>query len=262
MFALALQQQKPTNWLLRQSWMNQWLEELFRELHPRATLGEIESDIKQKPQESTAALPRLPRLAASALHLPPIKLVGDAERPGRGAIEVDLVLDVGNSRTCGLLIEAAGRKLGVNLNDSYALRMISPILNACTHGPSRSRVEFAQAWFGKNHLSRLGGRADAFVWPTMTRVGPEATRLASRRRGTEGNTGMSSPKRYLWDEAAAARMALQHRLCPGPDSVTGCCWTRWPNSVNQKGEPHLVDADADGADHLPVFEPSIRAPRS
>jgi len=26
---------------------------------------------------------------------------------GRGAIEVDLVLDVGNSRTCGLLIEAA-----------------------------------------------------------------------------------------------------------------------------------------------------------
>ncbi len=34
--------------------MTQWLEELFRELHPRATLEEIDSDIKQKPQEAVA----------------------------------------------------------------------------------------------------------------------------------------------------------------------------------------------------------------
>jgi hypothetical protein len=82
------------------------------------------------------------------------------------------VLDVGNSRTCGLLIEAAG-ELGVNLNDSYelALRDLSHPESVHTR-PFESRVEFAQAWFGKNHLSRLGGRADAFVWPTMTRVGP------------------------------------------------------------------------------------------
>ena len=40
--------------LLRQGWMNQWLEELFREIHPRATVEEIENDIKQKPQEASA----------------------------------------------------------------------------------------------------------------------------------------------------------------------------------------------------------------
>ena len=115
------------------------------------------------------------------------------------------MLDVGNSRTCGLLIEAAG-ELGINLNNSYelALRDLSHPEGVHTK-PFESRVEFAQAWFGKNHLSRLGGRADAFVWPTMTRVGPEATRLAARRRGTEGNTGMSSPKRYLWDEEPQTR---------------------------------------------------------
>ncbi|MBV8406715.1 MAG: virulence factor SrfB, partial [Alphaproteobacteria bacterium] len=47
LFALA-PQQRANHWLLRQGWMSQWLEELFRELHPRATLEEIEADIKQK----------------------------------------------------------------------------------------------------------------------------------------------------------------------------------------------------------------------
>jgi hypothetical protein len=53
LFALA-PQQRANHWLLRQGWMSQWLEELFRELHPRATLEEIDADIKQKPQEATA----------------------------------------------------------------------------------------------------------------------------------------------------------------------------------------------------------------
>ena len=64
----------------------------------------------------------------------------------------------------------------------------------------------------------------------MTRVGPEATRLAARRRGTEGNTGMSSPKRYLWDEEAQTRewrfniaYAQDRRRCPPPPA-------RWPNA--------------------------------
>ena len=41
------------------------------------------------------------------------------------------------------------------------------------------------------------GRSDAFLWPTIARVGHEAGRLASLRRGIEGATGLSSPKRYL-----------------------------------------------------------------
>jgi len=78
--------------------MSQWLEELFRELHPRATLEEIEGDIKQKPQR------RLPAISPSSACWPTpctsrqSSWWADAERPGRGAIEVDLVLDVGNSR--------------------------------------------------------------------------------------------------------------------------------------------------------------------
>ena len=44
-----------------------------------------------------------------------------------------------------------------------------------------------------------GGRDDAFVWVSMARVGTEASNLAARKEGTEGSTGLSSPKRYLWD---------------------------------------------------------------
>lgn len=255
LFALA-PQQRANHWLLRQGWIGQWLEELFRELHPRATPEEIDSDIKQKPQESTARYLAFLGLLAEAVPFPPIKLVGDAERPGRGAIEVDLVLDVGNSRTCGLLIEAAG-ELGINLNDSYELALRDLSHPECVHAkPFESRVEFAQAWFGKNHLSRLGGRADAFVWPTMTRVGPEATRLAARRRGTEGNTGMSSPKRYLWDEEAQTREWRFNIAYAQDQTAMPAAAGPMAQLINQKGEPlHLVEPEADSADHLPVFEP-------
>ena len=37
------------------------------------------------------------------------------------------------------------------------------------------------------------------------RVGPEAVRLAGARLGNEGSTGLSSPKRYLWDTRAATQ---------------------------------------------------------
>ena len=248
--------QRANHWLLRQSWMNQWLEELFREIHPRATQEEIDNDIKQKPQEASARYLAFLGLLGQLAHFPPVKLVGDAERPGRGAIEVDLVLDVGNSRTCGLLIEAAG-ELGVNLNDSYELALRDLSHPESVHSkPFESRVEFAQVWFGKNHLSRLGGRADAFVWPTMTRVGPEATRLAARRRGTEGNTGMSSPKRYLWDEEPQQR-EWRFNVAYAQDQAAMPA-AAWPMAqlINQKGEPlHLVEPEADSADQLPVFEP-------
>jgi hypothetical protein len=75
LFALA-PQQRANHWLLRQGWMVQWLDELFRELHPRATAEEIDNDIKQKPQEATARYLAFLGLLAAAVHFPPVKLVG------------------------------------------------------------------------------------------------------------------------------------------------------------------------------------------
>ncbi|MCK8181544.1 virulence factor SrfB, partial [Erwinia amylovora] len=61
-------------------------------------------------------------------------------------------------------------------------------------------VEFAKASFGKQNFSLESGRDDAFVWRSITRVGREAGQLALQRLGTEVATGLSSPRRYLWDE--------------------------------------------------------------
>src|SRR5258708_5372775 len=82
LFALA-PQQRANHWLLRQDWMTQWLEELFREQFPRATLEEIDGDIKQKPQEAIARYLAFLGLLADAVHFPPAKLVDDAEPAGR-----------------------------------------------------------------------------------------------------------------------------------------------------------------------------------
>ena len=55
--------------------------------------------------------------------------------------------------------------------------------------PFESRLEFAQANFGKDNWSAKSGRSNAFIWPTFARVGKEASRLASCRKGTEGPSG-------------------------------------------------------------------------
>lgn len=110
-------------------------------------------------------------------------------------ISVDFVLDVGNSRSCGMLVEHNG---GIDLNNSYPLRIRS--LSTPTEiykRPFPSRIEFSRPNFGLNFYSRKSGRT-AFIWPSAARVGWEAEHLASLNAGGEGRSGMSSPKRYLW----------------------------------------------------------------
>ncbi len=115
------------------------------------------------------------------------------------AIPVDLVLDVGNSRTVGILIEDHPQENdGLSVRYPLQLRDLTRPHHTWEE-PFESRVEFAEAVFGKVDHSYKSGRG-GFQWPTIARVGPEAGRLASRRRGTEGSTGLSSPKRYLWDD--------------------------------------------------------------
>ncbi len=89
-----------------------------------------------------------------------------------------------------------------NLNNSYLLQIrdLSEPEKVYTE-PFATRIEFAEASFGDEAYSRLSGRrTPAFPWASAVRLGPEAARLATRAKNAEGTTGMSSPKRYLWDE--------------------------------------------------------------
>lgn len=114
------------------------------------------------------------------------------------AIPVDLILDVGNTHTCGVLIEDHG-DANDGLRQTAELQVRSLSEPQFLNDPLfTSRLEFSEARFGKQHFSVESGREDAFIWPSIVRVGDEARKLAMQRTGTDGNSGISSPRRYLW----------------------------------------------------------------
>jgi len=199
-FALAHQADE-MGWFLGLDWIDSWLRELFIE-QSIARMCMPEEDIEQETVllYHQAHYLNVLHLLGTLLPIPEVKLVSNRSDDLHQAIAVDMVLDVGNSRTCGILIEDHPQENdGLGKRYELELRDLSQPEQVCRE-PFESRIEFAQATFGKDHFSVQSGRGDAFQWPTIARVGPEAGRLASRRRGTEGSTGLSSPKRYLWDE--------------------------------------------------------------
>lgn len=109
-------------------------------------------------------------------------------------INVDLVLDIGNSRTCGVLFEngefTKGQMLGLRdlthpdvvYDKSFDMRFV-----------------FRQADFGNDIVLP----EDVFKWYSLVRVGDEAKHLVYRSVEQDClsslETNYSSPKRYLWD---------------------------------------------------------------
>ena len=129
------------------------------------------------------------------------KLVDRITEPRTPPIDVDLVLDLGNSRSCGLLIESDPEQLGADITKAVTLQLRD--LGSRGAGLCRSVSEPVRIRAGDlrprppvdpqrpvRGLRVADGRAG----------GVEAARLAARRSGTEGSSGLSSPKRYLWDE--------------------------------------------------------------
>ncbi|MBF0239976.1 MAG: virulence factor SrfB [SAR324 cluster bacterium] len=114
-------------------------------------------------------------------------------------IEVDLVLDIGNSRSCGLLLETSRPQQPFSFSHSSQLELRD--LSQPNHIYSNAfemHCEFAEVSFGGENV-RKSGRSKSFFWPSVVRVGPEAKRLAIINGNTDYTTGISSPKRYLWD---------------------------------------------------------------
>lgn len=190
-------------WFVGEAWVDQWIEEMFHGLLRRGTRGR-----NFRPEDLTNAFEHTARYLAFLALLeqmcpfPKIRLIDSVSlEKSYVPIKVDLVIDVGNSRTCGILIESdPDDNDRLDLAKSYVLALRDLSDPTKVHDlPFESRVEFSQPTFGKDGVSRLSGRANAFAWPSLVRIGPEATRLSVGASGTEGATGMSSPKRYLWD---------------------------------------------------------------
>lgn len=241
-------------WFLEKPWIEAWIREVFVE-NAAARLRMVGEDIDLELASRMHQAHYLNFLHLIGAHARPprIRILSNATSDQYPPILVDLVLDVGNSRTCGILIESHPQESD-GLRKRYELE-----LRDLTHPhqvyaePFESRIEFAQAMFGKENFSAHSGRSDAFVWPTMARVGREATRLASRRRGTEGSTGVSSPKRYLWDEESYEpgwRLNCAfNRTEAGEPLATAAPFS---NLINDLGE---VLHELDPAERMPVFTP-------
>lgn len=186
-----------------QRWVSDWVLDLFQDYKRAQRPGRTLRDTDFPHMfEHWARYLALLTLVDHAVQIPLIRLADtvhprDAVRP----VDVDLVLDIGNSRTCGILIENFPDSPEVDLTKSYPLELRDlgrPELYYS--GLLESRVEFATPSFGSERFARASGRMNAFLWPSLVRIGPEAMRLIGAEEGTETASGLSSPKRYLWDD--------------------------------------------------------------
>lgn len=111
-------------------------------------------------------------------------------------IPVDLVLDIGNSRTCGILFEEGDFLKGTMLQ----LRNLSDPWIPYENKTFDMRVVFRKADFGDDIVLE----EDMFQWKSFVRLGDEARCLIYRSLEEDGisekTTNYSSPKRYLWDD--------------------------------------------------------------
>lgn len=184
-------------------WIDQWLKKAFDEFRARRARGRaVRFDADEKVFEHTARYLTYLKVLEQGSGFPRIRLIDTVSRErSHLPIGVDLVIDVGNSRTCGILIESDPDDSDrLDLAKSYVLSMRDLSQPASVYAQAfESRIEFSKAAFGDAGISRLSGRANAFHWPSFARVGPEAVRLGASSSGTEGSTGLSSAKRYLWD---------------------------------------------------------------
>ena len=136
--------------------------------------------------------------------LPDVKVFDKDEH-----IEVGLVIDVGNSRTCGLLAETSGAFGATELTtqDLSKLRRLElRNLSQPSHveaDPFDMHVTFAEETFGNEAAGMNYVKGGCFSWPSLVRLGSEASHLAHEFLKADAHASMSSPKRYLWDTAGS-----------------------------------------------------------
>jgi len=134
--------------------------------------------------------------------LPEIQLYTDESKK----IEVDLVVDIGNSATCALLFENNDttkfqfdkvKKLNIQ---NYS----NPLLEY--NKPFPMNVIFCESKFG--NIKSDNYHNNKFVVPSLVRIGYEAQEIINEasinlNHGHEIKSHNSSPKRYLWDTKIA-----------------------------------------------------------
>lgn len=129
--------------------------------------------------------------------LPSVTLFSD-KNVGFG--DVDIVMDIGNSRTCAVLFDGGDF---TKVESLHLQNFTTPLKNGKLNQLTDSfdmRLAFRSLDFGVSNLKQ----SMQFVFPSMVRLGIEANELIYHAKnlntGLEKVTTFSSPKRYLWDD--------------------------------------------------------------
>lgn len=130
--------------------------------------------------------------------LPRIKLYKDTDVEVK---DVDMVVDIGNSRTTALLIEDHAnfnqvRQLELTDYTNLVVETDDGLAVNKHDKPFDMRLAFRKASFGDFGMKD----SRQFVYPSLVRLGEEANTLIHLSTGdAESLSTYSSPKRYLWD---------------------------------------------------------------
>ena len=182
------------------AWVSEWVHNVFQSfLNLEDENGrKINKPIERGSKfESWARYITFLKLIDDQINTPKITLIPTPSINSNDYIEVDLILDIGNSRTCGLLVEKSRTDNKYSYSKLRLRDLSKPEFSY--DGLFESRVEFVNLEFGPRAYARLSGRNNAFIWPSFVRFGPEAMRLLQEDKGNEAFSGLSSPKRYIWD---------------------------------------------------------------
>lgn len=191
------------------AWVDKWLEAVFKDLCKdrlpklkKASKEDITAQIARK--EHQAHYFNILTFLGYCIDPKPVKFISNNIKnrfSNNAVIDVSLILDIGNARSCGILVEDNNSVTLADDSFNGVYPLVLRDLNAPEHVYDQaftSQIEFAEPNFEYDNLSAKSGRVDAFAWPSLVRVGQEACNLAALKVGNEGNTGLVSPKRYLW----------------------------------------------------------------
>ncbi len=183
------------------SYVREWAKSVYEKIYPKTTNDQkVEVIKKEWIEKKYFEKHYLNLIAFLEYFVEPndIKLMPFEENGSETPIDVSLILDVGNSRSCGILMEEdEDHSSSLLRNPQLEIRDLNAVENVYV-GTFDSKIQFQKANFDFNYCSDISSRLDAFVWPSLVRVGTEAKHLSANSAGNEGNTGLISPKRYLW----------------------------------------------------------------
>lgn len=178
----------------RNSWIRNYLMQM---VHGVSDLEDIKVKEGEHKYAFLATYLLLVNYLSKSEILPEVRLI--RERNVK-QMDVEMIIDIGNSRTAAILFE---NNDFTRVKPLQLQNFTTPVNDDCTLNMTRTsfdmRIAFQKVSFGKNTMRN----SNQFIWPSIVRLGEEAEALTHQAIGlADGDeilSTYSSPKRYLWD---------------------------------------------------------------